>query len=289
MVKTIAHRCSDNALGDRAAYLAWYFLFAMFPALFFVVTLAAYLPIKGPLDQLLGHMREMMPPQAMSVVERQLASLAVHRPHYLWFGLLLALWSSSRGVNALRGSLNRSFQVKESRPFWRTQGLAIVLTIFSGLTMMLAMSAITLGGDLETWLARQIHIGEFWTKLWDWVRYPLTAMAVMFVLAVLYHFLPDVQQKFRFISPGSLIGTLLWLVASYGFSIYVQHFGSYDKTYGSIGGVMILMTWLYLTAVVFILGGEINAVLAREAPESKAIPAQRGAKPLLRSWRKANA
>src|ERR1700759_4996198 len=113
-LKKLARRYTDNAVGDRSAQLSYYFLFALFPALFFLVTLAAYLPIKGSLDELLGRLTELMPPQAMHIVQKQLTKLAtVQRPHFLWVSIAVALWSASRGVDALRTALNLSYDVKE--------------------------------------------------------------------------------------------------------------------------------------------------------------------------------
>jgi membrane protein len=271
LLKKLARRYTDNAVGDRAAQLSYYFLFALFPALFFLVTLAAYLPVKGSLDEALARLNDVVPAQAMKIIREQLTQLATRqRPHFLWIGVGLALWSASRGVDAVRTALNLSYDVKESRPFWKTQGLAILLTVGTGGVMMLALAGMAVGGNAGLWLADHLHVDRIYAVIWSWSRFPLTALAVMFVIAVLYFFLPDVKQEWRFITPGSMMGTMLWLIASYGFSIYVTNFGSYDKTYGSIGGVMVMMTWLYLTGLIFILGGEINAVLEHASYEGKA-------------------
>ena len=270
-LKKLARRYTDNAVGDRAAQLSYYFLFALFPALFFLVTLAAYLPIKGSLNEALARLREVVPAEAMKIIQEQLTTLATRqRPHFLWIGVLLALWSASRGVDAVRTALNLSYDVKESRPFWKTQGMAILLTIGTGGVMMLAVAGMAVGGNAGLWLADHLHVDKLWAVAWTWARFPLTALLVMFVIAVLYYFLPDVKQEWRFITPGSMIGTMLWIIASYGFSVYVTNFGSYDKTYGSIGGVMVMMTWLYITGLIFVLGGEINAVLEHASDEGKA-------------------
>ena len=129
-VKKLGTRIRNNAATDRAAQLSYYFLFALFPFLFFVVTLAAYLPVKGLIEELLARVDPLMPDEAMAIIRVQLTSLATRqRPHLLTFGLALALWSASRGVDALRTSLNLSYDVKESRPWWRTQGTALLITM----------------------------------------------------------------------------------------------------------------------------------------------------------------
>jgi membrane protein len=269
-LKKLYRRYSDNAVSDRAAHLAYYFLFALFPSLFFLVTLAAFLPIKGPLDDLLVRLQQVVPPQAMHIIQKQLVKLAtLQRPHFLWLSLLVTLWSASRGVDALRGALNLSYDVKETRPFWKTQSIAIATTIGTGALMLIAIVAIALSGRAGEWLAARAHVDKIWAVAWAWARFPITAFIVMLVLALLYYILPDVKQEWRFITPGSIIGTLMWLLASWGFSVYVSNFGSYDKTYGAIGGVMIMMTWLYLTGLVFVMGGEVNAILEHMSVEGK--------------------
>jgi membrane protein len=270
-IKLLYRRISDNAATDRAAQLSYYFLFAMFPFLFFLVTLAAYLPMKGAIAELLARIQPFMPDQAMEIINSRLRALATEqRPHLMTVGLAVALWSASRGVDALRTSLNLSYDVKESRPWWKTQGLALLITIVTSVLMLVSVAAMALGGNVGLWIADHLGLDRFWAMLWEFLRWPITAFGVMLVMAMLYYFLPDVKQEFRFITPGSVIGTALWLLASWGFTFYAENFGSYEKTYGSIGAVIVLLTWLYVTALIFIVGGEINALLEHESVEGKA-------------------
>ena len=270
-VKKLGKRLSDNAATDRAAQLSYYFLFALFPFLFFMVTLAAYLPVRGALNDMLARLDPLMPDEAMKIIRQQLTALTTQqRPHLLTLGLALAVWSASRGVDALRTALNLSYDVKESRPWWRTQGAALLITVFTSALMLLAVAGLALSGNAGMWLAGHLHVDKFWPMLWDWLRWPITALGVMLVFALLYYFLPDVKQEWRFITPGSIIGTFLWLAASWGFSVYADNFASYDRTYGSIGGVIVLLTWLYVTGLIFVVGGEINALVEHESREGKA-------------------
>jgi len=267
----IAKRIADNAVTDRAAQLSYYFLFSLFPFLFTLVTLAAYLPVQGAIDELLARLDPLMPQAAMSIIRDQLTALTTQqRPHLLTFGLLLAVWSASRGVDALRTALNLSYDVKESRPWWKVQAIAIVITIATSALMLFAIAGLALGGGVGVWLAGKLHVDQYWALLWSWLRWPITAAGVMLVLALLYYFLPDVKQEWRYITPGSVLATMLWLLLTWGFSFYAETFGSYDKTYGAIGGVIVLMTWLYISGFVFILGGEVNAVLEHASAEGKA-------------------
>jgi membrane protein len=118
-------------------------------------------------------------------------------------------------------------------------------------------------------VAAKLHVDQFWPLLWSWLRWPITAVGIMLALALLYYFLPDVKQEWRFITPGSAVSTVLWLLVAWGFSLYAENFGSYDKTYGAIGGVIVLMTWFYISGFVFILGGELNALIEHHSPEGK--------------------
>jgi membrane protein len=271
VLRKLGVRLRDNAATDRAAQLSYYFIFALFPFLFTLVTLAAYLPVKGGIDQLMARLDPLMPEEAMDIIRGQLSSLATQqRPRLLTLGLLLALWSASRGVDALRTALNLSYDVKESRPWWKVQASALLITVATSALMLLAIAGLALGSSLGVWVAGKLHVDQFWPILWGWLRWPITAAGVMLVLALLYYFLPDVKQQWRYITPGSLLGTLLWLLLTWAFSFYAESFATYDKTYGAIGGVIVLMTWLYITGLVFILGGELNAIVEHASAEGKA-------------------
>jgi membrane protein len=275
LLKKLFKRIGDNDASGRAAQLSYYFVFALFPFLFFLVTLAAYLPVQNALEGLLARIDPLVPDQAMQIVRIQLTTLTTQqRPHLLTLGLALSLWSASRGVDALRASLNLSYDVKESRPWWKVQGIALVVTVATSALMLFAILAITLGSGFGLWLASHLHVDKFWPLLWSWLRWPITAVGIMLVLALLYYFLPDVKQEWRFITPGSVISTLLWLLVAWAFSIYAENFASYDKTYGAIGGVIVLMTWFYMSGFVFILGGEVNALLEHASVEGKAAGAR---------------
>jgi membrane protein len=263
-------RFRDNAATDRAAQLSYYFVFALFPFLFTLVTLAAYLPVKGAIDQLMARLDPLMPEEAMGIIRGQLTSLTTQqRPRLLTVGLLLALWSASRGVDALRTSLNLSYDVKESRPWWKVQAIAVLVTVATSALMLLAIAGLALGSSLGVWLAAKLQVDQLWPLVWGWLRWPITAGGVMLVLALLYYFLPDVKQQWRYITPGSVVGTILWLLLTWAFSLYAENFATYDKTYGAIGGVIVLMTWFYISGLVFILGGELNAIIEHASDGGK--------------------
>jgi membrane protein len=203
-------------------------------------------------------------------VQSQLHSLVGRsRPHFLTASLIVAIYSASRGLDAVRKGLNLAYDVKETRSAWKTEGLAYLMTIGAGLLVLVGIAALVAGSGAGLWLARHLTVADEYVTVLSWIRWPITAAAIMFVAALSYYMLPDVKQSFKFITPGSVVGTLVWFLASWGFSIYVSHFGSYNVTYGSIGSVIVLMTWLYITGFILLMGGEINAIIEHAAPEGK--------------------
>ncbi|NVI99802.1 YihY/virulence factor BrkB family protein [Myxococcus sp. AM009] len=261
----------EDSVTDIAAQLSYYLLFSLFPFLFFLVTLVAYLPIApGAVDAMMDRIRPLVPGDALGLITGHLQSLVNQpQPKLLTAGLVITLWSASRGVNALRTALNLAYDVSETRPLWKTQGLAMLVTLMGSLLIPLSFAVFLLGGRLGLWLAGKLQLVDAFHLVWSWLRWPFTASLVMLVLASCYYLLPDVKQRFKYITPGSVLGTGLWLTSTWGFTQYVEHFGKYNVTYGSIGGVMVLLLWLYLSGLIFIVGGEINAILEHASVEGK--------------------
>jgi membrane protein len=270
--KEVYREYNHDNVSDTAAVLGYYFVYSLFPFLFFLATLAAYIPhVQVSMETLLSRGQALLPPQAMSIIEKNLRSLVEHpRPHLLTVGLAGTLYTASRGVDAVRRALNLAYDVKESRRFWKTELLAFGLTIGGAAVVLFGIAAMVAGGTMGLWLAGKLHIATTYVLVWSWLRWPVTALLIMSCVAIGYYLLPDVEQEFKFITPGSVLGTLIWLVATWGFSQYAGHFGSYNVTFGSIGGVVVLMTWFYITGFIFIMGGEINAIIEAASGEGKA-------------------
>jgi membrane protein len=282
LAKETFEKCSDHAVTSSAATLSYYFLFSLFPLLFFVVSLTAYVPLLGiSMSRVLAAARTFLPSDAMTLVDRQLGDLTGNaRPKLLTLGLLVTLYSASRGVDAVRAALNLAYDVKESRSLWKTEAVAFGVTVGGALLVLVSVGLIVAGGDLGYWIARHLHIDAAYVLLWSWARWPVDALFVMLMAALAYYLLPDVIQKFKFITPGSVLGTLAALGASWGFGKYASHFGNYNVAYGSIGGVIILMTWFYILSLIYLVGGEINAIVEQHSPEGKREGARApGAKP----------
>jgi len=270
-IQRLYHRYEDHGAADSAAALGYYFVFALFPFLFFLTMLAAFIPhVRASVDMLLARAHLFLPAAAMAIIEPHLRGLVARsKPHLLTLGLVVAIYSASRGVNAVRTALNRAYDVKESRPLWKTELLAFGMTVGGGLLMLVGIAALVAGGSAGLWVARHLAIADTYVVVLKWIRWPVTIIVVMLGTALSYYVLPDVRQKFRFITPGSVVGTVLWMLASWCFGTYVSHFGSYDVTYGSIGGVIVLLTWFYITGFILLMGGEMNAIIEDASSDGK--------------------
>lgn len=259
-----------DVIGDYAAQVAYYFLFSLFPMLFFVTALAPYLPIGNAVNEVMAKVKPFLPGQAQRIVDEHLQVLLTEtRPKVLTLGILAAIWSASRGAAAIGTALNHAYEVNEQRPYWKVQLAAVGVTVAGALLSLLAIAALVAGSSLGAWAAQRLGVATIYHVTVQWLRWPVTALAIMLAAATAYYFLPDVDQRFKYITPGSVTATAMWMLATWGFGFYVSHFGSYDAMYGSIGGLIVLLTWLYITAAIFLLGGKINAVIEHASDEGK--------------------
>ena len=275
--RVVAEVQQDNCAGYAAA-LAYYFLFALFPFFLFLTALLGYLPIPNLMDQIMGWLAQVMPGEALSLVQDNVGNLVTkQRGGLLSFGILAALWTSSSAITAISDALNHAYDVEEGRPFWKLRGTAILLTI--GLSIFLISSIVLLmfGPQIGGWLADFVGLGGAFEIAWNILRWPVILVLVITAVAAIYYFAPDVEQSWKWITPGSVFAVFLWLLVSLGFSYYVNNFGSYDQTYGSIGAIIILLTWMYVSGFVILVGGEINSVIEHASADGKAPGEKTGA------------
>jgi len=259
----------DDCLG-RAAQLAYYFLFALFPFFLVLTTLLGYLPIPNLLDRLMDMLGRMLPGEALQLVQDNLHELVSgQRGGLLSFGLLAALWTSSSALTAIMDSLNRAYDVEEGRPFWKVRGLAILLTVGLSVFIIISIVLLTFGPQIGGWIADQMGLGRVFQMAWNVLRWPVIVGLLIVAMALVYYLAPDVEQQWQWITPGSIVAVCGWLLASLGFSYYVNHFGSYNATYGSIGGVIVLLTWMYVSGLFVLVGGEINAEIEHASASGK--------------------
>jgi membrane protein len=187
----------------------------------------------------------------------------------LWIGLLSALWFASLGIAALSESLNAMYGVRESRAWWRVRLSAVGLTMALAVLIMSALLMTLYGGEIAAGIADYFEQGTLFATVWTIIQVPLALIFVLLAFALIYYYAPDVyDQKWYWITPGSAAGVVVWLLVSFIFRLYLRHFDSYSVTYGSLGAVIILMLWFYLTGVAILLGGKINAEIENAAAQA---------------------
>jgi membrane protein len=254
-----------NDLLTRAAALSYYFIFALFPMtlslLAAVGIFARATDLHGDLGKRLG---QLMPPSALALVENTLREISVHSSRWkLGLGLLLAIWSGSGGMSCIMDALDRSYRTRSSRPYWKRQAIAIGLTALVSALGFVALVMVLAGGTLADFLGERTGLSHTLIVLWGIVEWPVALFFVLLALALLYCFGPSERQPWRWISPGSVVGILVWVIASLLFRVYLRFFSTYGRSYGSLGAVMVLLLWLYITGLALLLGGEINAEIDR--------------------------
>jgi membrane protein len=260
---------SDDGVTDLAASVTYYGILALFPFLLFVVALASVIISPSDAERMVEQLGQVAPPEATRIVGERIRQLGSDQNvSLLGLGALGAIWAASGGVNGLIGALNRCYDVKEGRPWWKVRGIAILMTLLAGALALVAALVAIAAAPLADRIGGPIGMAI------GWLRLPVAGLIMMFLWALLYYVLPDVEQKFKFITPGSVFGVILWVLASWAFSKYVSSFGSYDKTYGSLGGVIVLLLWMWLSSLVLLVGAEMNALVEHASPEGK----RRGAK-----------
>ena len=266
----------DEVMG-RAAQLAYYALLALFPALIFLTALMGLFSVQRFMPELMSYLRNVLPADALSMVERFLSQVAEGSgANILSLGALGALWASSSAVTAMMDALNVVFDVKEDRrPFWRVRLIAILLTIGLAGFVIMSLALVLYGPTIGRWIADRMGFGIAFTGIWNVLQWPVIASLMLVVVATSYHMCPDRRYKrWRLITPGALFAVVMWLIVSLGFKAYVDNFSDYNKVYGSIAGVIVLMLWFYWTGLVLLIGGEINAEIEKAAAERKAVAAE---------------
>ena len=266
-------RTEKDEIFGRAAQLSYFFLLALFPLLLFLITLFGYFNGAGSHLQrkMISYLGDVMPPAALQLVVATLDEVTKGRgAGKLSLGILFALWAASSGVNALAQALNSAYDVPETRPWWKVRLISIALTIFLSVLIISALLLVLYGGHFGVAVAKSIHAGRLFSLAWRFLQIPFALIFVLIALVMIYRFVPNVAAKRhgkglrasdyrrRWFSPGVFIGLLLWLIVSLGFRLYLHFFNSYNATYGSLGAVIILMLWFYLTGAAILLGAEIN-------------------------------
>jgi membrane protein len=263
--RTVREFKRDN-LTDWAAALTYYGILAIFPALLALVSILGVIGASAT-QPLIDNLGSVAPGPAKDIATSALKNLQESRGAagvLFIVGLAGALWSASGYVAAFMRASNAIYEVEEGRPIWKALPTRVLTTLVLLVMLAVVALAVTFTGPLAEQAGNVIGVGSAALTAWDIAKWPVILLMVMFMFAILYWAAPNVKHpRFRWVSPGGVVGVLLWLAASAGFAFYVANFGSYNKTYGALGGVIVFLTWLWISNVAILLGAEFNAEVER--------------------------
>jgi membrane protein len=255
---------------QMAAALSYYFVLSLFPALIFLSAAAAFLPVPDLFGQAVALMGRFLPPDSMGLVHRVLADVITpNRGAFLSFGILGTLWAASGGFSAAIEALNVAYGVQDDRPFWKTRPLAVGLAFITGALLLIALSVMIVGPRFGEWLAGKVHLSSIFVFLWPYIHWSIPVGFTIVAVEALYFIGPNVKQRFLATLPGAILAVACWIVLSYLLGVYFRHFAHFNKTYGTLGAAIALMTWLYWTGFAMLVGAELNSELAKISREGK--------------------
>ncbi|SMP64968.1 YihY/virulence factor BrkB family protein [Anoxynatronum buryatiense] len=268
-LRLLGNRIQENELTALAAQSTYYLVLSFFPFLIFLITLISYTPLLQ--EEVLYQLQPFLPQEAFELVMRNVQQMMdMPRGTLMSTGMITTVFLASNGVAALLRGINKAFRNQEKRPFWKVRGMALIFTLVLAFTILLSLLMLVFGQLIGTYLFELLGISQLFRKTWQWARIAASLAVMILVFTLFYTFSPQQRIKLRESFPGAVFTTIGWLVLSYGFAHYVNTFGNYSVTYGSIGGIIVLLTWLYLSSIVILLGGEINAWRLRDKLEKKA-------------------
>ncbi|MDB5982905.1 MAG: Ribonuclease [Pseudomonas sp.] len=272
MGKVLVHTVNEfmeDEMSTYASALAYQMLFSLFPFLLFLIALIGFLHLPDFFSWLRLQSELVLPPQALDQVNPVIDQLQESKGGLLSFGIVIALWTASAGVRLMMSAMNAAYDVVEGRPIWKRFPLSIFYTVGIAGMLLAAAALMVLGPQVMSWVAGQIGMEDFIVTLWTILRWPVIIILMMMAVALIYYVMPDVEQQFRFISPGSVLAVVVWIIASLGFGYYVKTFANYSAMYGSIGAIIVLLLYFYISAAVLLLGAEMNAVIEHMSSEGK--------------------
>jgi membrane protein len=265
-LKRTVREFSDDNLTDWAAALTYYSILSIFPALIALVSVLGLIGDSAT-QPLIDNIGAVAPGPAKEIFTSAIENLQRSEGAagvLFVVGLAGALWSASGYVAAFMRASNAIYEVEEGRPIWKTAPVRIGVTIVLLLLLAISGTAVTLTGGLAEEVGAVVGVGDTAVMVWDIAKWPVLLLIVSFMFAILYWAAPNVKHpKFRWVSPGGVLAVVVWVIASAAFAFYVANFGSYNKTYGALGGVIVFLVWLWISNIAVLLGAELNAELER--------------------------
>ena len=261
-IKRILRRINNDEVFGRAAQLSYYFLLALFPLLLVLINLLGFMAQQGTefRSKLISYLGAVMPGNAVALVHSTLDEIsAASSSGKLSLGLLAALWAASNGMGAISQTLNTAYNVRETRPWWKVRLISVMLTIALSILIISALSIVLYGGSIGEALATRYGFGQVFTSLWSILQWPIALAFALATFNLIYNLAPNLSwARRKWFTPGGIVGVALWLLISFAFRAYLHYFDSYSVTYGSLGALIVLMLWFYLTGVAILIGGEVN-------------------------------
>jgi membrane protein len=260
---------ADDIAG-LAAQLSYYFFLALFPALLFLLSLASFFSLSTLTDDIGRALGPFVSPQILDLIQEQMRRMANdENGGLLTIGAAGALWSSSAALVSIVGALNRAYDIEEARPWWKVRLISLGLTLGVAAFVLCALALVLIGPSLADRLGSAIGLGPAFSWAWTILHWPLAFALTATAIGLIYYFAPDADQDWEWITPGAIVATILWLVASIVLKLYIANFTNYGDAYGSIGGVIVLLLWFYVSALVILAGAELNAEIEHASPHGK--------------------
>lgn len=258
-LKELITRIKKVDVTGLGSQLAFFFLLSLFPLLIFIFTLLPYLNLDQA--EIFMFIRDYAPESVALLIEDTLGEILSSRnTGLLSIGAVATIWSASKGMNALTKGLNRSYFTEESRSFVVSRGMSVVFTVMLIAVLVIALVLPVFGQQIGMFVFSYLGLEDSFLVLWNSLRWAIPPVLIFVVFTLLYWLVPDLKLRFTSILPGAVFATVGWIITSLAFSFYVGSYGNYSSTYGSIGAIIVLMMWLYLSAIILMLGGQINAV-----------------------------
>lgn len=262
---------SDDLL-NLAAQQAYYFFFALFPALLTLISIASFFPIHNLVGDTVTLLGRFVPPDVLQVITDQITKISEsNHGGILTFAFVLTLWSSSGAMVSIISTLNAAYDITEGRPLWKVRLIAVALTVGLALFILVSIGLVLAGPTVAEHLATRLDLGPVFKWTWWVLQWPVVFLLVAIAIGLVYYFAPDAEQDWIWITPGSVLATLLWIVTSLGLKLYIAYFGDYNETYGTLGTFIVLLTWFYLSGLAILIGAEVNAEIEHASPYGKGV------------------
>lgn len=272
-IKQLISRVIDDEIDALAAQVTYYLLLSFFPFLLLLLSIIGYSDLQS--KDVLIYLSQIMPKNSFDLIYTTVVEVFDStKGNLLPLSIMGLVWTGSSGFRAIIKGLNKAYDEKETRPYWKTLSISILFMVGLALVITTAVALVVFGQMIGSAIASRFDVSNTFILGWDIIRYIVTLGGMIFIFASLYHFTPCKKLTWKEVVPGAIFTTIGWLISSLGFAYYVNNFNNYSSVYGGIGAVIVLMLWLYLTSIIILVGGEINAQLAfqkegKEKPKGK--------------------